>query len=478
MGVADNMPSFKIYLSDWAGKNEITPAKTIESDSQYSAIIDYMSTIDSTHVATHIVVTGGLSRNLRVFTIREFNESIEKKQFFSSLRKKVNNATINEKNINKELKNALNPIENQTGIISVESDELKLGLTQFIICLFSNGLQFSKLIIIDGESYTVALDRYLLQFKDKWGSFLYQNNIWIKNADGDNKWCMINNQFAVEFEKNVRYQRAIREQNDIQIKVYNSNYRAGGENIFRVVAHDAVDAFRTYVISHKDEVYPVSLHYSNETKKESRYFDSSDYLVFVRGINSTKDVDHQLFKQFETRDYSTIEYLFRPNNETQQKHKQIGQPKSEKIENAEPQSNNNNPSVVSDCFEVFESKNENDNKHGIWTLLSWPIWIFVSVQLVKEFGKNRLSKIFDSAILYLAGGGFLIGILYFLGWIDRNRLELRIKSITSFVHKYPILYPPFFFVSAFLLSPWIMIGCFIVVMFLSALFGGGGRYSE
>ena len=472
------MPSFKIYLSDWAGKNEITPAKTIESDSQYSAIIDYMSSIHSTHVATHIVVTGGLSRNLRIFTIREFNDSIERKQFFSSLPQKVNNATINEKNVKEELKNALNPIENQKGIISVESDELKLGLTQFIICLFSNGLQFSKLIIIDGESYTVALDRYLLQFKDKWGSFLYQNNIWIKNAHGDNKWCMINNQFAVEFEKNVRYQRAIREKNDIQIKVYNSNYRAGDENIFRVVAHDAADAFRTYVISHKDEVYPVSLHYSNETKKESRYFDSSDYLVFVRGKNSTKDIDNLLFRQFECKDYSTVEYQFESNKsnseQTLNKSSIFKEPK-----NLVPAiRKQNDSSILSDVFEIFECKNKDGLKHTIWFLLSWPILIIILKESASFFGKKSFNDFIQSTFIILVIGGFIIGSLLVLKIIDRNRFISKVDSLMLFIDKYPVLYAPACIVVHLLISPWIVIFISIIGWFLMAALSGGGRYAE
>lgn len=472
------MPSFKIYLSDWNGIIECSIPKMVEADSQFQAIVQYMSEMEKNDLATHIVVTGGLSRNLRVFTVREFTESMARKPYLVI----SNDKTAKSFGDSKIRKNDFKPdpylIGTKDSQLVIETDKFNLGLNQFIVCLFRNGLQFTQLLRIDGESYSDALDQFLRTTKDKVGSFLHENNIWIKNAYGDNKWCKINNLYAIEYSNNIRYQRALKENNSIEITVFNSKYRDAAENKFKVVAHDAADAFRLYCESHKEESYPVSLFYLNDTTKESRYFDSSDYLVFVRGINSTKNVDHLLFNQFEIKDYSTIEYLFRLNTETHQKHKQIVQSKSEKTSNIKPESNNNKSSIISDCFEVFECKNENYNKHGIWALLSWPLWIFVSAQLVKEVGKNRLSNIFDSAILYLAGGGFLIGILYFIGWIDRNRLKLKIKLITSFVDRYPILYPPYFCIYYFLLSPWIMIGCFIIVMFLSALFSGGGRYSE
>ncbi len=471
------MPSFKIFLSNWTGNAEITTPKVIDADSQYLAIKLYMSEIGTNHIGTHIVVSGGLSRNERVFTIREFQDSISKKEnlFFKQNNNSVNEFYVADKqcDIIKHVDGSKNTISNE-----IESDKFKLDSKKYIICLFSNGLQFSNYIFINGESYLEALDNYLVQFKDKWGSFLYQNNIWIKNAYGDNRWCKINNQFAIEFSNNVRYQRAIKQNNTIQITVYNSKYSGGGEKIFRVVAHDAVDAFKMYVDSHKEEAYPVSLLYQNETKKESCRFDSSDNLIFVRGINSTKNIDRSLFKQFENKDYTTIEYLFRGNNEINKTKQNSTSVATNKIETFETNPNKKNSPVTSDLFEVFECNNQNDDKHGIWTILSWPIWIFLTVQIVREFGRNRLSKINESAILYLAGGGFLIGLSCIFGWIDKKTLESKIKPIISFVDKYPILYPPFFLISFYIFSPWIMIGCFLAFILLSALFSGGGRYGE
>ena len=471
------MPYFKIFLSNWTGNAQVTTPKVIEAESQYLAIKLYMSEIGTSHIGTHIVVSGGLSRNERVFTIREFQESISKKEnlFF-----KQNNNSVNEFNVSDKQCDIIKHVDetkkinlNETG-----SDNFKLDANKYIICLFSNGLQFSNYIFINGESYLEALDNYLVQFRDKWGSLLYQNNIWIKNAYGDNRWCKINNQFAVEFSNNVRYQRAIKQNNTIQITVYNSKYSGGGEKIFRVVAHDAVDAFNMYVDSHKEEAYPVSLLYQNETKKESCRFDSSDNIIFVRGTNSTKNIDRTLFKQFESKDYTTIEYRFRLNNEINKIKQNSDSIANNKNETFETNLNKNNSPITSDLFEVFECNNQNDNKHGIWTILSWPVWIFLTVQIVREFGWNRLSKIGGSAILYLAGVGFLIGLSCLFGWIDEEKFESKLKSITSFVDKYPILYPPFFFISFYIVSPWIMIGCFIAFVFLSALFSGGPGYGE
>jgi len=468
------MPSFKIYLSDWNGVIERSVPETIESNSQFEAIFQYMSQVNKIEIATHIVVSGGLSRNSRVFTIREFNESIARKPFVSKNQKiKTSNVSVPKTNLVSE-----STVNAKIEFEKYEEERSKLDSNKYIICLFSNGLQFSRHIFIDGESYSESLDRYLAQFKDKWGSFLYQNNIWIKNAYGDNRWCKINNQFAVEFSNNVRYQRAIKQNNTIQITVYNSKYSGGGEKTLRVVAHDAVDAFKMYFDSHKEEAYPVSLLYQNETKKESCRFDSSDNLIFVRGINSTKNIDRSLFKQFENKDYTTIEYLFRGNNEINKTKQNSTSVATNKIETFETNPNKKNSPVTSDLFEVFECNNQNDDKHGIWTILSWPIWIFLTVQIVREFGRNRLSKINESAILYLAGGGFLIGLSCIFGWIDKKTLESKIKPITSFVDKYPILYPPFLLISFYIFSPWIMIGCFLAFIFLSALFSGGPGYGE
>lgn len=303
------MPSFKIYLSDWNGIIERSIPKTVEADSQFQAIVQYMSEIEKNNIATHIVVTGGLSHNLRVFTIREFNESMARKPH----RTKVIPHNTDSKDGKPEFKQDSNLVVEKGTELGVEADKFKVEVNQFLVCLFRNGLQFTKLVRIDGESYSDALDTFLRSTKDKAGSFLHENNIWIKNAYGDNRWHAINNHYAIEYSKNVRYQRAIKESNSIEITVFNSQYRDGGENKFKVVAHDAADAFRMYFESHKEEYFPVSLFYLNKTTSESRNFDSSDYLVFVRGINSTKDVDYQLFKQFQFKDYSTIEYYFESN---------------------------------------------------------------------------------------------------------------------------------------------------------------------
>ena len=464
------MPSFKIYLSDWNGVIERSVPKTIESDSQFEAIFQYMSEINKSEIATHIVVSGGLSRNSRVFTIREFNESIVRKPFVSKNQKmKTSDVSVPKTNLASE-----STVNAKIEFEKYDEEMVKLDSNKYIICLFSNGLQFSRHIFIDGESYSESLDRYLEQFKGKHGSFLYKYNIWIKNAFGDNKWCYIKNQFAVEYDKNVRYQRAIKDNNNIHITVYNSKYGEGGEKTLRVVAHDAVDAFQMYVDSHKEEAYPVSLLYHNETKKESRHFDSSDNLIFVRGINSTKDIDKLLFKQFESKDYSTIEYLFGSHSRNEIKSDQQSPAILNKPKTIETNSNKNEPFLISDLFEVFECKNKDGGKNVIWMFLSFPIWILIA----KEFGKNNLKHFFDSLIIYLSAIGFIIGLLYLFGVIDKNRFENKLHKISSFVDKYPILYAPFLLISNLLMVPWIMIGCFLIVIFLSALFSGGGRYVD